>query len=283
MPTVDFGSVTVSVDSDTLETFFPFEHGELRFVLKKFRSMFLPDRKSWLTTPARVNKSHEYILDEIEKSLWQGGPKQWPDVVEHFSSLACTTRRYEIKFGAGGLRLMMPEGHAGHYTLDKLEGASREYRGTIWKIPSRFAIPSIVMPLVKRLAEEDKKLFVKAVEPYEGRVARGTVKFTPEEADNFGLKVGEIVFAEFPFIKIADPTIVNMPVHVWPLKVVSRKDQPGEGYEDMDYGIDLRLEYPDHKEAYTAVRRRMMSNKENRLPPLDAPHALGKWHARMKK
>lgn len=283
MPTIDYGSVTVSVDDETLETFFPFEHGEVKTVLKRFRSQFINERKSWITVPERVGKSPETILAELEKCLWQAAPKQWPDVVEHFSTLACTTKRYEIKFGAGGLRLMMPEGHPGHYDLDKLEGAKRQYKGTIWTIPARYAVPSIIMPLVKRIHEEDKKLFVKAVEPYEGRVARGTFKFTPEEADTFGLVEGQIVFAEYPFLKVADPTIVNMPVHAWPLRVISRKDQPGEGYQDIDYGIDVKLEYPEYQPGYTAVRLRMVKSKEERLPALDSPHALGKWHARMRK
>lgn len=284
MPTIDYGSVILSVDEDCVEAFFPFEHGELRGILKRFKGIFNGDRKSWVVTPRYVNKSVEDVVSAIEEFLWEAGPEKWPDVVEHYAGLACTTRNYEIKFGVAGLRLRLPEGHPGHWTLDKLSGASRQNkRAVVWSIPARSVVPQTVIPLVKRAWEEDRGILVKALGPYSGRTARGTIPITPEEADRLGLFVGEIVFAEYSFVKLADPTIVNMPVHVWPYLVSAREDKPGEGYEHLDTGVALTLEYPDVKQAYSAVRKRMVQQVDERSPALDAPHVLGKWHARNKR
>jgi len=281
MPTVDFGSVTLVVDEGRVDAFFPREHDEVKAVMKGLRAQWNQDRRCWIAVTRFAKKSEEEIVAVIEKAIGENVPRKWPATVEKFGNFACASKKYEIKFGAAGLRLMLPDGHPCHYKLEKLQGASRERRGITWTIPARHATPSVIIPILERAAREDRKIFIDAVEPYGGRTLRGTVPVSPEEADRIGLAAGRVVFAEYSFVKAADPQVVNMPVHAWAFKVVSRKDEPGEGWDHLGAGVDVKLQYLEADHAFRAVRKLMSMPEEERPPRLDAPHAADKWKARL--
>lgn len=278
MPTVDFGSVTLSVDEGRVDAFFPFEHGEVKDVLKKMNGRWNPDRRCWIVMPRFARTDEDGIVRAVEAALYANAPRKWPSAVEHYGAYACATKRYEVKFGAGGIRIALPAGHPCHWTLEHMEGTSR--KGDTWAIPARHARTRLVMPVIERVAREDRAAFVDAVEPYEGRTLRGTVPIQPAEADAFGLLPGRVVFAEYTFLKEADPLVVNMPVHAWPFKVTDRKDTPGEGWEQLEEGVSLKLAYLGSAHGYKAVRKLQAMPEETRPARLDAPHAVGKWHAR---
>jgi hypothetical protein len=284
MPTVDFGSVTLSVDVDRIEVFFPFEHGELRGICKKFKAHFNGERKSWVIIPSLTKNSEDNIVDAIDRELWSHAPKGWRDAVSKFSAFACVSKKYAIKFGAGGLRISLPAGHVANWTLhEMMKRKGRQPRETVWNIPARDANSKIVMPLIKRMADEDKAEYHKATDPYAGRTTKGTLHILPEEADKLGLIVGDTVIAEFSFVKAADPTIVPMPIHCWPFLVTSRNDKPGQGYEDLEYGVEVTLTYPESGKGHSAVRKMMAVDGEGYPRRLDAPDVLGKWHSRNKR
>lgn len=278
MPTVDFGSVTLSVDEGRVDVFFPFEHGEVKDALKKVNGRWNPERRCW-TAMTRFAKTDEAgIVKTVEEALYAAAPSKWPAAVEKFSSFACTTKRYEVKFGAGGIRLMLPAGHPCHWHLEKVAGANR--KGDVWSIPAKHAKTAQVMPVVERMAREDRKAFVEAVEVYEGRYMKGTLLMSPEEATAMGIREGRIIFADYQFLKVADPLVVNMPVHAWPFKVASREDAPGEGYEHLEQGVAVKLTYLESSQGYLAVRKYRSMDEAERPPRLDRPHADGKWYCR---
>lgn len=283
MPTVDFGSVTLSVDDNRIEAYFPFEHGELRSVAKRFKGHFNGDRKSWVVIPSVVGKTEEEIVEAFEKELWSHAPNGWREASEKFAAFACVSKKFSVKFGAGGIRIVLPGGHVGNWTLhEMMNRKGKQPRDTTWDIPARDANSKIIMPLIKRIAEEDQAAFEKATEAYVGRTTRGTLHLTSEEADALGLKVGNIVFAEYAFVKEADPTIVPMPIHCWPYLVTARSDKPGENY-DLDYGVEVTLTYPEVDKGFKATRRMIAMNGVGYPRRLDAPDVLIKWHSRNKR
>jgi len=278
MPTVDFGSVTLSVDDGRVDAYFPFEQGGLKDALKRLKGRWNPDRRCWTVIPRFAGADEEAIVASVEAALWETAPGPWRGIVERFSGFACATRRYEVKFGPGGLRLMLPPGHPCHWNLEKTEGASRQ--GETWSIPAAFCKAKAVMPILQRAAREDARAFIGATEPYEGRTMKGTVPVSPAEADSLRLVPGKVVFAEFGFVKAADPLVVNMPVHAWPFRVISREDTPGEGYESLEEGVSIKLEHLPPEHGCKAVRKLQALPEDRRPPKLDRPHAIGKWHCR---
>lgn len=278
MPTVDYGSVTLAVDAGRVDVYFPFEQGEVKAALKPINGRWNPDRRCWTVQTRFAKMDEERICAAIEEALYAAAPKKWPQAVAGLSGYACATKKYDVKFGAGGVRIALPAGHPCHWTLEHLPGASR--KGDVWSIPARNAKQSVVMPVVERAAREDMKAFVDAVEPYEGRHMKGTIAISPTEADALLLKPGRVIFAEFPFVKAADPLVVNMPVHAWPFMVEAREDKPGEGYEHLEEGVSLKLGYLDARHGYKAVRKLQAMPEDDRPARLDGPHVDGKWHCR---
>lgn len=284
MATVDFGSVTLAVDADRIDAFFPYEHGELRSLCKRFKGLFNGERKSWVIVPSRANVDEDFIVEAFEKELWSHAPRGWKEVVEKFKSFACVSKKYEVKFGPAGIRMVLPAGHPSNWALHELmKRKGRQPREFRWTIPARDANPKVILPILKRIADEDKGEFIKSTEHYEGRTTKGTLHLTPEQADDLGLKLGNMVFAEYSFVKEADPTIVPMPIHCWPFIVSSRSDKPGEGYDDLEYGVEVTLTYPESAKGYVGVRKLLAANGEGFPRRLDAPDVLYKWHSRNKR
>lgn len=278
MPTVDFGSVTLSVDDGRVDVFFPFEQGELKDALKKINGRWNPERRCWTVLPRFARTDEEGIVAKVEAALWEAAPRGWRTVAERFSGFACATRRYEVRFGPGGVRIVLPAGHPCHWTLENMNGASR--KGDIWSIPARHARGKALMPVLERAAREDMKAFHEATGPYEGRTMKGTLPMSRDEADAMRIVPGRVVFADYHFVKAADPLVVNMPIHAWPFKVLARDDAPGEGYEHLDEGVSVKLEHLAPGHGCKAVRKLQAMPEESRPARLDRPHAIGKWHCR---
>lgn len=278
MPTVDYGSVTLSVDAGRVDVYFPFEHGEVKDALKRMNGRWNPDRRGWTVLTRFAKLDETGIAGAIEEALYAAAPRKWPQAVERFSGFACSTKRYDVKFGAGGLRIALPAGHPCHWTLEHLPGASR--KGDIWSVPAKHAKPSEVMPVVERAAREDMKAFIDAVEPYEGRHMKGTIAISPKAADDLALIPGRVVFADYQFVRAADPLVVNMPVHAWPFMVEARDDRPGEGYEHLEEGVSVKLGYLESRHGYKAVRKLQAMPEQERPVRLDGPHVDGKWLCR---
>lgn len=278
MPTVDFGSVTLSVDEGRVDAYFPYEQGGLKEALKAMKGRWNPERRCWTVLPRFARKDEAGIVAAVEAALWEAAPGPWRGIVERFSGFACATRRYDVRFGAGGVRITLPPGHPCHWDLEKTEGASRQ--GDTWSVPAAFAKAKAILPVLQRAAREDAKAFVESVSPYEGRIMKGTVPVGPSEADGLRLVPGKVVFADYQFLKAADPVVANMPVHAWPLRVLSREDRPGEGWEHLGEGVAVRLRHLEPEHGCKAVRKLRALPEDRRPPRLDLVHAAGKWHCR---
>jgi hypothetical protein len=273
MATLDFATVEAYVDDDRLELYVPFEQKALgNFVKTRFSARFKTDgnKKRWVVEFKYAKASHEEVVAGIEEELYRLAIPSWRQIVSMFVNYACASRRYEVKFAAGGIRIMLPGGHPLHYYLGKLTGLKAER--DVWKIPASLVDPKEIAEMLKRISREDRDVFKDATEPYEGRTITGNLLIPFSEAKQYGIGPDAIVFADYAFVKVADPQVVEMQIHAWPFRVV--KTEPAEG------AIRATLAYMEADPGARAVGKLMAMPREERPRFLDAVHADGKWKSR---
>jgi len=267
MPVADFGTVRVFVGVDRVDVTFPRGFDSLLVALKNMKSRWNPDRRCWSVTPLYARLTPEAIVGRIRETLMADAPNGWAEAVKRFGAFACTTKKYEVKVGEGGVRVTIPDGHPSHWVLKQVQGGKQE--GTTWLLPASAVSAKLLAGVLERIVREDKDFFISCVEHLEGRMIKGFVPATEEEADRLGLVAGGIAYADHSFLKVADPQVLNSPIHAWPFKVGGRV--PREG------GFDVGLAYPSPEFAYKAVRFRQGKAAEERSPLLDLVHATTKW------
>jgi hypothetical protein len=180
---------------------------------------------------------------------------------------------------------MLPGGHALHWHIAKMLG--EKHRSDTWELPAKAVKGSEMKMILETSVKGDMKVFADEVEPYEGRTITGTALLEPRLADAFGITRGKIVFANYSFLRTADPQVVNpdvvrRQVRAWPFVVNSRLDEPEPSYTDLPegVGITLQLSYPPADVGYSAVRSYVATPEKERPPALDDPHAMFKWKFR---
>jgi hypothetical protein len=270
MPTRDMGTVRAFIgDGGTaVDVHFPKGYDVVKSALKEMKGRWNPDRRCWTVTPRYASMDADGVVERIERALASVAPSSWAEAVRRFGGFACATRRYEVKVGAGGLRITLPQGHPSDWVLKQAEGAHKD--GESWLVPSRSCATAEVGAVLQRVVAEDMALFKSAVEDHEGNSIRGTVPGgQPEGA---GVALDRVVFADHSFLKVADTRVHNEPVHCWPFRVTGTREAEG--------GHELRLSYLDSDTAYRAVRHRMAQPEESRSRLLDVTHASGKWARR---
>lgn len=273
MPTIDFGTAEAYVDDMRLELYTLKEQNALgSFVKEKFNARFKTDgtKKRWVIEFQFAKAAPDTILSAIEDELYRIAFPDWRQIVSTFVNYACASKRYEVKFAAGGIRIMLPGGHPLHFYLGKMCGLKAER--DVWKIPASLVNPKEIAEMLKRISREDRDVFKEATEPYEGRSISGNLILPWSEAPQYGLGPDAIVFADYSFVKNADPQVVPMQIHAWPFKVV--KTAPAEG------GMKATLAYMDADPGARAVGRLMAMPKETRPLLLDEIHADGKWKSK---
>jgi hypothetical protein len=267
MPVADFGTVRVFIGVDRVDVTFPRGFDGLLRALKDMKSRWNPERRCWSVTPLYAKMTPEDIVERIRNSLMADAPSGWDEAVKRFGSFACTTKKYDVKVGEGGVRITMPDGHPSHWAMKQVEGGKRE--GMTWLLPAASISASLLRGVLERIVREDKEYFISFVEHLEGRVIKGFIPATEEEADQLGLIQGGVAYADHSFLKIVDPQVLNSPIHAWPFKVGGRAGR--------DDGFDVGLGYPPPEWAYKAVRFRMGKPIEDRTALLDLVHAKEKW------
>lgn len=273
MAIIDLATVEAYVDDERIELYVPFEQKELgQFVKEKFKARFMSEgqKKRWVIEFKFAKADEAEILSGIEDKLYDIAFPGWRKIVEMFINYACASRRYEVKFAAGGIRIMLPGGHPLHYYLGKMTGLKAER--DVWKIPASRVVPKEIAEMLKRISEEDREVFTDATEPYQGRTITGNLMIPWSEAKKFGIGPDAIVFADYAFVKVADPQVVDMQIHAWPFKVL--KMEPAEG------AIRTTLSYMDANTGAREVGRLMAMRREDRPHFLDEVHADGKWKSR---
>jgi hypothetical protein len=273
MASYDFATVEAYADEHRFELYIPFEQKELgQFVKAKFGAGFKTDgnKKRWVVEYKFTKAREAEIVSAVENELYRIGIPAWREIVKTFANYACASRRYEVKFAAGGLRIMLPGGHPLHYYLGKMCGLKAER--DVWKIPSSLVDQKEVAGMLKRIADEDRSVFKDATEPYEGRSVSGKLLIPWSKAEDFGIGPDTIVFADYAFVKTVDPQVVPMQIHAWPYRVT--KTVPAEG------GIDATLAYLDADPGARAVGRLMAMKPNDRPKFFDEVHADGKWKSR---
>ena len=283
----DFGTCQVYVADDVIDVFFARAHSEIKALLKtRWKARWEPTRFCFRIRRRFVQDGEEAIIGAIESELYAHAPGRWKEMVEgRLGKLVCASKRYEIKIGAGGLRIMLPGGHPLHYHIAKMTGD--KHRSDTWELPARSISGADMRMILEQAVAGDLKVFREEVEPYEGRTITGTALMEPRLADHMGIAEGAIVFANYSFLKVADPqvvdpNIVRRQVRAWPFVVKSRSDAPEPGYDDLadGVGITLQLVYPPAKTGYDAVRSLVVLPEDERPPALDDPHVRHKWKFR---
>ncbi|NTF17527.1 hypothetical protein G6L37_03890 [Agrobacterium rubi] len=282
----DFGTCQAYVDDDVIDVFFAKPHDEVKNLLKtRWKARWEGERFCFRIRRKYVQDSETVIAEAIEAELYAAAPPKWKEMVERLGAMTCASKRYEIKIGAGGLRIMLPGGHSLHYHISKLLGEKQ--RSDTWELPAKAVKGSDMRFVLEKAVKEDLKVFTEEVEPYEGRTITGTALLEPRLADAFGIRKGEIVFANYSFLRTADPQVVNpdivrRQVRAWPFIVNSRVDGPEPSYTDLPegVGVTLQLAYPPAAVGYNAVRAYMAMAEKDRPPALDDPHAMYKWRFR---
>lgn len=267
MPIEDFGTVRVFVGDERVDVTFPRGYDGLVRELKEMRSRWNPDRRCWTVTPRFAKMSSDAIVERIERALIASAPSGWQEMVRMFGGFACASKRYEVKVGSGGVRIAMPDGHPSHWALKQVEAAHKE--GTTWLLPAASLSASVLRSILERIVREDKEFFVSCIEHLEGRTIRGFIPVTAEEADVMGLVPGGVAYADHSFLKVADPQVLNSPIHAWAFQVGGRIER-----ED---GFDVGLVYPAPDFACKAVRLRQGQAPEKRQRMLELLHATEKW------
>src|SRR3546814_15007329 len=105
-------------------------------LMKRFGGRWVPDRRCWRVIPARARASTADILAAVEECLLQSAPPEWRESLPRISKIACATSRYEMKVGAGGIRLGLPPGHESRWALREVPGSKDE--GELWLVRARY-------------------------------------------------------------------------------------------------------------------------------------------------
>lgn len=283
----DFGTTQLFLDEDAIDVFFARPHDEIKNLVKsRWGGRWDGERRCFKIRMRFVKgDSQEDIVAAIESELYANAPPVWRSMVEKFGGIVCASKRYEIKIGAGGLRVMLPGGHPLHWHIAKMTGD--KHRSDTWELPAKSLKGSDMRMILERCVKEDRNVFIDEVEPYENRTITGTAMLDKRLADSFGLFPGKIVFANYSFLKIADPQVVNQEVvrrqvRAWPFIVNTRVDTPEPSYTDLapGVGITLQLAYPPAEIGYREVKRWVGLPEEERPPSLDDPHTVDKWRFR---
>lgn len=275
MPSIDFATTQIFIDDLIVDVGFEYGHDEVKQVVHgKYKGYFLKEKKAWRVEAARAKVNPEIIVADIRQALWDNAPAQWRPLVEKFENFSCATKRYDVKFGVGGIRLIFPAGHACHYHLKKIVG--RDTKLDTWLLPAKTLKLNEVMPMVQRAEKEDKEIVLDALEPYEGRVLSGRLVIKPEDAHEYNVVPGQIVFADFPFVRTIEPTAADPKLHYWPFRVLSVEPLPRVDEPD-ELDLEVRFAYLEAEHACKAIRKYMALAIEDRPWPLDMTRADGKW------
>ncbi len=277
MPTVDFATTQIFIDGPILDVSFEFGHDEVKQVVQKYRAYFNKPKKAWRVDAAKAKVEPSVITAEIRQALWDAAPEQWKPLVEKFESFSCATRRYDVKFGVGGVRLIFPAGHACHYQLKKIVG--RDTKLDTWLLPAKTLKLNEIIPMIKRADKEDKEIVLDTLEPYEGRSIRGTLLMKPDEAAAHNVMPGKIVFADFNFVRQVEPHAEDKKLHYWPFRVAEVEMLPRPGDID-EIDLQVRFHYLDAEHACAAIRKYMALPIEDRPWPLDLTRANSKWKSK---
>ena len=273
MAMYDFSTVDAYSDEQRIELYIPYTQKDLgTFVKSKFNARFKTDgnKKRWVIELKFAKASEETIITAVEEELYEMAFPGWRKIVKMFSNYACCSTRYEVKFSAGGLRIKLPGGHPLHYYLEKMCGIKPSL--DIWKIPASLIDTKEIAGMLKRISEEDREVFTDATEPYEGRRIIGKLHIPFSEAKSFNLDRNRIVFADYSFLKVADPQVVSMPIHAWPLKVIS--------LEPREDGIKTTFDYMKSEAGSRAVGKLSALPDDRRPRLIDEIHASEKWKSR---
>lgn len=267
MPLHDFGTVRVFAGTDQVDVFLPRADTDVKSVLKRLKGRWVPDRKCWRVVPRFAKTESSRIVAEIEKTLLAAAPKGWEAALPTISRFACVTRKYELRVGAGGIRLSLPPGHPSDYAMRKIPGAQKEAES--WLVPAGTCVLPEIKPVIARIVKEDRELFRDALTYVRGRSISGTIHVTDEDARSMGLVPDGVVFADLSFMKTAEPQIPPAPVLEYGFKVRKAARSGDE--------VEARLDYLEDDAAYAEAKARLILPQEERTPALNVLNVKAKW------
>lgn len=266
----DFGTLRIFAGEDLVDVSAP-RGDAIVGLLKKLGGRWNPDRRCWRVLPSRARLSSGDIVSLIESHLLSTAPEKWRAALPRLSKLSCATTRYELKIGAGGMRLGLPPGHKVSWALRKVQDFTEESdrTGDRWLIPARaHAVPEVRMA-VSSAVREDHELLLDAFQTVRRRRLSGLLALAEGEDKGIGIEPGGIVFADRSFIRVVDPSRDGLPILEMPFLVVS--------VDRAKDGKAAQLDYPDPERAYALLRSRNAMPSDARSPCLNLTHVSGDW------
>lgn len=268
MPLHDFGTVRVYSAEDHVDVFFPKGEEGVKNLLKSMKGRWMPDRRCWRVVPRYIRKNSEEVVAAIENLLLDEAPKGWREALPKISTFTCVTKKYELRVGAGGLRVTLPKGHPCNYAIGKIPGVQKDKDS--WLVPSDSTVHPDMKPILTRIVKEDRDLFAESLEFVQRRVITGFLEMSDEDVERHGVQEGAFIFVEPSFLQVVDPNIPNPPTYEQALKISSLKKEK-EGLWEAS------LSYLSDKEAYPLMKKRLVQERDERKPALNLTHASQRW------
>lgn len=271
MAVIDFGTVRGFGGDEGFDLYFPLtQNGFKDAVKRQLKARWNPNRRCWSAVPKFSGTDAFGMAGRIEKMLYDAAPEDWRAAVGKFGGFACASKKYEVKVGAGGIRIRLPDGHPCDYLIKKkVPEAFFDRDAGVWLIPAFACGNSIISKVLTRIVAEDKDIFHRALEPYEERSIKGLLLTGERTPGDMGVIEGATLFGSHAFLSVTDPDIPDRPIHAWPFKVKT--------CAATEYGSEVRLAYMDAKDGYLAVRRRQAKPEDERDALLDLLNADEKW------
>lgn len=266
----DLGTVRIFEVGGVLEVYFGRGDTHTRDLVKSLKGRFDGSRKSWRIDPKYARRSTEEIVEHMTEELLAQAPGPWRNALPTLRSLAPTTRRFAISFGAGGVRLEFPSGHKHEYTLKKTS-VRVEPDGRSWLVPAASCADPAIKAVIKDAIADDQTALARHLDYLENFVISGDLSLVEGERESLGLTPGGIAFADPSFVRKVDPGIPPEPLHEYPLRVLS--------LEPSGDVVKARLGFVVGTDAWNALRARLNPTRP-RAPALDMRHVSGKWSRR---
>lgn len=259
----DLATVRIFEMPELIEVHFSRSDTSVMAAVRKLRGRWDPTRRAWRI--ASPPQAHERAISAIRSAVLANVPPIWARQFERLANFSCVTRKFNLAFGAGGVRIRLPAGHRHEFTFrNKVKEA--ELEGREWVIPARIVETPLVNGILKDVLADDRVLFEKCVGYLDGYAFSGRINFKKDAGIAPALVVGQTVYALPEFIPAADSKLEQEPLRCHAFSVKAAKAD-AEGAT-----VDLLLLTGDKGYEASAKFAR------NPNPPfLDVHHIDGKW------
>lgn len=262
MARYDFGTLQVFEKGEYLEMHCPFGDPISKGVVKDMRAFWDKVRKCYKIQMR--NRTADELTSQIRAKFLARVPAGWAEIAERLSGARCTTTRYVLVIGLGGVRIYLPPGHRHHYTLKAMNALESKLT---YFIPADAMGGTKTHSMIQDIFNDDAALFAKSVEYLHGFSIKGKMKLEVDDPLMMELMVGATIVISPSIPSLMDSKLPTEPIHALPVTVAA-------AVGDMDE-IDVKLDFLDAKAATAAA---MAYEAGGRVRPMmDRHHMRGQW------